>query len=471
MTNKIRTRTAPSPTGFFHIGNARTALFNFLFAQQNGGKFFLRIEDTDIERSKKIYEDNIVDGLKWLGLNWDGEIIRQSERTAVYKKYLNKLLDEQKAFYCFHTQDELKEEQKEQKLNKLSYQHNCDHKNLTETKIKARKNEGSIIRLINSNKRIIFNDMVRDEMVFESELLGDLSLAKDIDNPLYNFAVVVDDEEAQISHVIRGEDHLSNTPKQILIREALGFEQPRYAHLPLILGADRSKLSKRHGGTALTEYRDQGYLPTAMINFMALLGWHPVHNQEIFSLEELIKEFDLKKAQKGGAAFDINKLDSINSHYIKQLSNDVLADKLKPYLKEFNLNPGQLEKIARSFKDRLKNFSEIKTLCSDIFNLADYSADLLVWKNSDKKTAAANLETAKKIILKIADDRFDLDCVTTDLMTAAEERGRGEFLWPLRTALSGSEKSPSPFELINILGQQESIVRINSAIQKLHNLI
>ena len=467
MTDKIKTRIAPSPTGFLHIGTARTALFNFLFAQQNGGEFLLRIEDTDTERSKKAYEDNIIDGLKWLGLNWDGEIVRQSERNAIYKKYLNKLLDERKAFYCFHTQDELKEEQKEQKLNKLSYQHNCDHKNLTETKIKARKNENSIIRLINPNKRIIFNDMVRDKMVFESGLLGDLSLAKDLDNPLYNFAVVVDDKETQISHVIRGEDHLSNTPKQILIQEALEFEQPHYAHLPLILGADRSKLSKRHSDTALTEYHEKGYLPEAMINFMALLGWHPIHNQEIFSLEGLIKEFDLKKAQKGGAVFDINKLDSINSHYIKQLPNENLADKLKPHLKEFNLNPGQLGKIVHTFKDRLKNFSEIKTLCAGIFNLTNYSTNLLVWKKSDKETAAANLETAKNIILKITDNRFDLDCITTDLMAAAEESGRGEFLWPLRTALSGSEKSPSPFELINILGQQESIVRINSAIQKL----
>ena len=464
---KIRTRIAPSPTGFFHIGNARTALFNYLFAKKLNGEFLLRIEDTDAERSKKAYEDNIINGLKWLGLNWDGEIIRQSEKTAVYKKYLNKLLDEQKAFYCFHTQDQLEREQKNQELEKIAFKHECDHKNMSASEVEERLKNRGIIRLKNTNKKIIFNDLVRGEMIFESGLLGDFSLAKNLDEPLYNFAVVVDDHEMQITHVIRGEDHLSNTPKQILVQEALGFEQPHYAYLPLILGPDRSKLSKRHGGTALIEYRDQGYLPAAMINFMALLGWHPVHNQEIFTLEELIKEFDLKKAQKGGAVFDINKLDSINSHYIKQLSNDVLADKLKPYLKEFNLNPGQLEKIARSFKDRLKNFSEIKTLCSDIFNLADYSADLLVWKNSDKKTAAANLETAKDVILKIADDQFDLDCITTDLMAAAEEKGRGEFLWPLRIALSGAEKSPSPFELINILGQKESIVRINSAIRKL----
>ncbi len=469
--NKIRTRIAPSPTGWLHIGTARTALFNYLFTKKLNGEFFLRIEDTDTERSKKAYEDNIIDGLKWLGLNWDGEIVRQSERNAIYKKYLNKLLDERKAFYCFHTQDELKEEQKEQKLNKLSYQHNCDHKNLTETKIKARKNESSIIRLINSNKRIIFNDMVRDEMIFESGLLGDFSLAKNLAEPLYNFAVVVDDHEMQITHVIRGEDHLSNTPKQILIQEALEINQPEYAHVSLILAPDKSKLSKRHGGTALTEYKDKGYLPEAMLNFMALLGWHPVHNQEIFTLAELIKEFDLKKVQKGGAVFDINKLDSINHHYLNQLTQTELAQKLKPYLAEFNLDDNKLEKIAHTFKDRLKNLSEIKTLGAGIFNLPDYSADLLVWKKSDKETAAANLETAKNIILKIAADRFDLDCVTTDLMAAAEEKGRGEFLWPLRTALSGSEKSPSPFELINILGQQESVSRIDSAIQKLHNLI
>lgn len=459
---KIRTRIAPSPTGFLHIGTARTALFNFLFAQQNGGEFFLRIEDTDTERSKKIYEDNIVDGLKWLGLNWDGAIVRQSEQN--YSEHLDKLIKEGQARRCRHSKEELEQEQKNQMLNKEPFRHDCDGAG-------EMTNSEAVIRLQKSNRIIKFNDEIRGEVAFDAGLLGNIAIAKNAAEPLYNFAVVVDDHDMKITHVIRGEDHLSNTPKQILIQEALGFLQPHYAHLPLILGADRSKLSKRRDGAALTEYRELGYLPKAMINFMALLGWHPVHNQEIFSLEELIKEFNLKKVQKGGAVFDINKLDSINSHYIKQLSTEDLAGKLKPYLKESDLNHGQLEKIAHTFKDRLKNFSGIKTLCGDIFSPPDYSVDLLVWKKSDKKTAAANLETAQNIILKISDDRFDLDCITTDLMAAAEEKGRGEFLWPLRTALSGAEKSPSPFELINILGQKESIARIATAIQKLHNLI
>lgn len=465
---EIRTRIAPSPTGFFHIGTARTALFNYLFAKKLNGRFFLRIEDTDKERSKKAYEDNIIDGLKWLGLNWDGEITRQSERTAVYKKYLQKLIDERRAFYCFHTQDELKEEQKEQELKKLPYQHKCDHKNLTESKIKARENENSIIRLLNPDRRIVFNDMVRGEVVFESELLGDLSLAKDLDSPLYNFAVVVDDHEMEITHVLRGEDHLSNTPKQLLIQEALGFKQPEYAHLPLILGPDKSKISKRHGATFVGEYRDQGYLPQAMVNFMALLGWHPHDtNQEIFSLEELIKEFELERVQKGGAVFDIKKLDSINHHYIQNIVPAELTPLIQPYLSKYNPQENLLIKIAHLFRDRLHKLSEIGEVAKFIFELSDYDSKTLVWKHSSAGAAKENLELMLSRLEKIEPASFDIDTLATEIMPIADEKGRGEFLWPLRVALSGLDKSPGPFEIMAVLGREESLKRIRSAIEKL----
>lgn len=467
MTRKIRTRFAPSPTGFLHIGSVHTALFNFLFAKKNGGESLMRIEDTDKERSKKEFEADILEGLKWLDLNWDGELIRQSERAHIYKKYLEQLLQEKKAFYCFHSMQELEAEQKEQELKKITYKHDCYHKRLSQTEIDSRAKEQAVIRLLNIEKIIVFNDMIRGQVSFESSLLGDVVIAKDLNAPLYHFAVVVDDFETGISHVIRGEDHISNTPKQILIQEALGFEQPQYAHLPLILGQDKSKLSKRHSSTALKEYKDQGYLAQAMVNFLALLGWHPITNQEIFSMDELIQEFDLERVQKAGAIFDINKLDSINHQYIQKLDDNILIDYIAPYLKEFNSDQGRLFKISQFYKERIKKFSEIKDAAGFIFKLFDYEAKLLCWKNSSLQTTLENLNEVKSILEKIKDSAFDLDCLKTELMPLANQKGKGEVLWPLRVALSGLDKSPDPFELLVILGKIESLTRINTAIQKL----
>lgn len=467
MPSKIRTRIAPSPTGFFHIGTARTALFNYLFAKKMHGEFLLRIEDTDTERSKKVYEENIIDGLKWLNLKWDDEIVTQSERTLIYKRYLQKMLDEKKAFYCFHTTDELKGEQKDQKLKKLPYKHECNHKNLSEQEIVEKKGERGIIRLLNTNKKIVFNDLIRGEVVFESNLLGDLSLAKDLDNPLYNFAVVVDDHEMEITHVFRGEDHLSNTPKQILIQKALGIETPEYAHLPLILGSDRSKISKRHGATFVGDYRKQGYLPEAMINFMALLGWHPADSREIFSLEELVKEFDISRVQKAGAVLDIEKLNSINHHYIKNLVPAELAKHLEPFVEEYKTDTGLVLRTADLFGDRLKKFSDIRELGGFIFKLPEYESKLLIWKGSSENKTQKSLELSLSVLEKIDEKSFDIDTISTELMPIANEKGRGDILWPLRVAISGLDKSPGPIEILEVLGKKESIIRIKSAIDKL----
>mgnify|MGYP001579982804 CR=1 FL=1 len=457
---KVKTRIAPSPTGLFHIGNARTALFSYLFAKKNHGEFLLRIEDTDIERSKKEYEEDIIAGLKWLGLVWDGEITRQRDRSPRHRECLEKLLAENKAFYCRHTPDELEREQKNQELEKIPFKHDCDHKNNP-------AGHSGVIRLKNPKKKIIFNDLIRGEIVFESELLGDMVLAKDLDTPLYNFAVVVDDADMEITHVIRGEDHLSNTPKQILIQEALELKRPEYAHLPLILSPDRSKLSKRHGGTSVTEYKNMGYLPQALLNLMALMGWHPTTNQEIFSLEELIKEFDLDRVQKAGAVFNKDKLDSINQHYIKQLVPAELAGYLAPYLTQYNPNQEQLIKVAHLFQNRLNKFSEIKELAAFIFDIPKYPPDLLIWKNSSAEKTKDNLETALMVLEKVAESSFDIDATTTELMPAANKIGRGELLWPLRVALSGLEKSPGPFEIMEVLGRSESISRIKKAIERI----
>ena len=320
---EIRVRIAPSPTGPLHLGTARTALFNYLFAKKNKGKFILRIEDTDIERSDEKYEKDIIENLKWLGLEWDEEIYRQSQRTAIYQKYIEKLLDSGQAFWCDHTKEELEKEKKEQMKKKEAPRHICNRK--------GKAKEG-IIRFHCPDKKIVFNDLIRGKLEFDGGLLGDISIAKDKNIPLYNFAAAIDDVEMKISHVIRGEDHISNTPKQILIQEALGLTPPQFAHLPLILGQDKSKLSKRHGAVSIGWYKKEGYLPEAMINFMVLLGWNPGTEKEIFSLKKLIKEFSLERVQKGGAIFNLERLNWINGQYIRQMDLDKLTKKCLVYL-------------------------------------------------------------------------------------------------------------------------------------------
>ena len=321
--SSIRVRIAPSPTGPLHIGTARTALFNYLFAKKFGGHFILRIEDTDLERSDKKYEKDIFEGLAWLGIDADegpaGATTnnrqpttdnnygpyRQSERLATYRPYLEKLLNEGSAFYCFHSEKELEAEKKMLMTDKKPLMHWCEFRDLSFADAKKKLGQSHIIRFKTSHgQKIVFTDLIRGELSFDSDLIGDFSIAKDIDVPLYNFAVVIDDFEMKISHVIRGEDHISNTPKQLLLIEALGFNKPEYAHLPLILGTDRSKLSKRHGATSVNEYQ-KDYLPEALFNFMALLGWNPGDEREIFSKEELVKEFSLEKIHKAGAIFNL----------------------------------------------------------------------------------------------------------------------------------------------------------------------
>ena len=297
MPKEIKTRFAPSPTGLLNFASVRTALFNYLFAKKNNGKFALRIEDTDKERSKKEFEDDIVSGLKWLKLDWD-EFLRQSDRLDLYKKYLKKLVDDGYAFVSTEEEGARKE----------------------------------VIRFKNPGGRIHFDDLIRGRVEMDLTDLGNFVIAKDLKEPLYHVAVVVDDFETGITHVIRGEDHISNTPRQILIQRAIGAVQPIYAHLPLLLGKDKSKLSKRHGAEPLSAYREKGYITHAILNFAGLLGWHPVDEREILSLDELIGLFSIERVQKGGAVCDFEKLNWFNREYIKRLSLDELAAMAKEYI-------------------------------------------------------------------------------------------------------------------------------------------
>ncbi len=468
---ETRVRLAPSPTGFFHIGTARTALFNYLFAKKQQGRFILRIEDTDIERSDKKFEKDILDNLKWLGLQWDEGPYRQSERLDIYKKYLEKLLKEGKAYHCFCSKEELEAQRQYQMSIGQPPRYNGKCRDLGEDQVKQNleKRSRSVIRFKVPGKIVKFDDIIRGGVEFDAKLLGDISIAKYSDgvfNPLYNFAVVVDDFEMEISHVIRGEDHLSNTPKQILIQEALEFAQPKYAHVPLILGPDRSKLSKRHGAVAVNGYKKLGYLAESLVNFMALLGWNSGTEREVFSLNSLIKEFSLKQVQKGGAIFNLKKLDWFNSFYIRQKPIEKLTELCLDYLPQA-VDFNKAKKIVAAYSGRLKNLSEIDQLTKFLFKEIDYSKELLKWKDMPNKELKKAIDRLLKVLSKIKLEDFDKENLEKVLMPEAEKFSkvgdRGCLLWPLRVALTGKKASAGPFEVADILGKEETLKRLKQA--------
>lgn len=461
----IKTRIAPSPTGYLHLGTARTALFNWLFAKKYDGEFILRIEDTDLERSDKKYEKDIVEGLKWLGLNWDGEIYHTTKRLDLHKKYLKNLLDSGKAFWCHHTKEELEAEGRDQVSKKEAPRHLCDQKD----KNLGEKN-GAIIRLrvnTDSKAKRTFKDLVRGEIGWSENLLGDISLAKNLDMPLYNFYVVADDIDMKISHVIRGEDHISNTPKQILIYEALEEKLPEFAHLPLILAPDRSKLSKRHGATSVDDFK-KDYLPEAMINFMGFLGY--TYSNEILTKEEMAEEFELSKVHKSGAVFDMKKLNWINSQYIRKLG-----------ISEFR-NLAGIEEIPENalplITERLEKLSDVQNF-SYFWDEPKYDKELLKWKKSTLEKSLETLAEVKTILenFNFANGKDELRKVLDELAKRIGDpvkspdgdhgASRGLVYWPLRVALTGKEKSPDPVDITYIFGKEKTLERVGMAIDKI----
>jgi len=460
-SKKIRTRLAPSPTGPLHVGTARTALFNYIFARQNNGNFILRIDDTDKERSDKRFEEDILNGLKWLGLEYD-KIYRQSEREDIYKNYLKKLLDKKIAFWCYHSKEELAAEKTEQMNKKEAPRHVCNHKNI---KSLNHKNKNGIIRLRGSDEKIKFNDLIRGEIEYDASLLGDIAIAKDEKTPLYNFASVIDDEEMKISHVIRGEDHIPNTPKQILIQKALKIQTPFYAHLPLILGPDKSKMSKRHGSISINEYKRMGYLAQALLNFIILLGWNPGNDKEFFEKEEMLELFSLQKIQKGGAVFNIEKLNWFNREYIKKMSMGKLSQHTMEYISsewkaQINKDKKLWYKILELEKPRLNVLSEIKERVDFFFEKPQLSRSLLIHTFSN---TSQHLDKTEKILSSIDRHSFGAENIKKALWDYAEEKGRGNVLWPFRAALTGKAKSPDPFSVAEILGKKETLKRIQHA--------
>lgn len=477
----VRVRFAPSPTGYFHIGSARTVLFNWLFVRQNKGVFILRIEDTDAERSKREYEKDILEGIKWLGLDWDegpdrsGDYgpYRQSERLDVYERYLIQLLQEHKAYWCFCSKEQLESDRQAMLAQGMAPKYSGRCRSLTpeESENRLKKGEPAVIRFRMHETEVEFNDLIRGKVKFDSSLIGDIVIAKSLNEPLFLFAVTVDDHLMKISHVIRGEDHLSNAPKQILIQKALDFNEVKFAHLPLILAPDRSKLSKRQLETSVTDYKNEGYLPEAIVNFLAFLGWHPIHDREILNRDELVREFDLRRVQKAGAVFNVEKLNWLNAHYIKTAKPTELVKKLKDFIpKEWFRQKELLRKALEIEKERMEKLSDFKGLADFFFELLNYDSELLVWPRTaalNKEKTLANLKLLAEEINKIFKADFNKEGLGKAIMPLTEVWGRGELLWPLRVALSGREASPGPFEIMDVIGKEETLQRINAAIEKL----
>ncbi len=494
INGHIRVRMAPSPTGALHIGTARTTLFNWLFARSRGGTFILRVEDTDKERSKKKFEDNILQGLHWLGLDWDegpdigGEFgpYRQSERISHYKKSLQRLLKDDKAYFCFCSKESLESQKQDVESRGEIWKYPGTCRNLSQEEINQNLKEKKpfVIRIKMPNKKVSFRDLIKGESSFDLSLFGDIVIAKGLEEPLYNFAVVIDDHEMEISHVIRGEDHYSNTPKQLVLYEALGWKPPQFAHLPLILGQDKAKLSKRHGTTtSIDDYKNQGYLPEALLNFIVLLGWHPSGDKEIFSLNDLQQEFTLDRIQKTGAIFNPTKLDWMNNHYLKEKPIQKVVEFLLPFLEKEKVlfkkseksfvnknkerfDPGYIKKAVAAAMEKSKSLPEIIEMSKMFFEEPEYEAGLLIWKEMNAKEISEILKKAEKTLNLLASENFKQENINMALSNLYTD-DKGVVLWPMRAALSGNRVSPSPMVIAEIIGKEKTLSRIKEGITKL----
>jgi len=472
----VRVRFAPSPTGYLHIGNARTALFNYLFARKNNGKFILRIEDTDIERSMKEYENYLIEDLYWIGIEWDeGPDVggkygpyRQSERIDIYREYANKLLKEEKVYKCYCSKEELEERNKKalEEGRSPGYDNRC--RNLTKKEIENYEKEGRkpVFRFKVPEKTIKVNDLIRGEVNFEGATISDFVIMKSDFTPSFNFAVVIDDYLMEITHVIRGEDHLSNTPKHILIFEAIGANLPQFAHMSMTLGPDRTRLSKRHGATSVRAYRQEGFLSEAFFNYLALLGWGTTESQEIFSKGQLIKEFSLERCNKSSAIFDINKLLWMNGIYIRKTPLTKLTQLSIPFLKEKKiiekeLGPEEisyLEKVISLEQERIKTLKEVPDLIDFFFKEPTYEEKYLSQFLNEK--TKIHIEQVLSIIENI--NEFTKEKLEYVIRKYCEENmcKTSEIFHPLRFFISGRTKGPGLFEMMEVLGKEKVINRI-----------
>ncbi len=472
----IRVRFAPSPTGSLHIGGLRTYLYNWLFARQNKGKVILRIEDTDQQRYIEGSDYYLINTLKQVNLPWDEGPFFQSHKIGSYRSLAQKLVDHDKAYYCFCTSEQLEKTRQEQIAKKMPPQYNRHCRNLTEKQIKEKlkSSKSYVIRLKVPEKGTIkFKDLIRGSVEFDLKTIDDQILLKSDRWPTYHLANVVDDHAMNITHVIRGEEWLPSIPKHILLYQAFKWPVPEFAHVPLLLNPDHSKLSKRQNDVAVEDYLAQGYLPQTLINFLALLGWNPGTEQEIFKLKQLIKEFSINRIQKSGAIFNRKKLDWLNGHYIRQTSLKGLTKLCLPYLiqagliKKGDYNLKKVKKIIFLEQQRLKRLDQIGELTSFFFKKIEYNPELLLWKKTTLLEVKEILKQVKDLLNKIPSSSFKSKKILKNLSTLAKEKGTGQVFWPLRACLSGKKASPPPENIAEILGKEETLQRIDQAIRKL----
>ncbi len=460
----VITRFAPSPTGYLHIGGLRTALLSYLWARHNGGKFVLRIEDTDKSRNSKEAADAIVEAFKWVGLEHDGEIVYQSDRDEIYAKYIKQLLDEGKAYYCYMSKEELTELRETQMANKERTRYDGRYRDFDGM---APEGVEPVIRIKSPETgEIVIEDGIKGRVSFQAEdILDDFIIARADGSPTYNFVVAVDDALMGINEVIRGDDHLSNTPKQMVVYEALGFKLPKFYHVPMIHNANGKKLSKRDGATDVMAYKEMGYLPEALLNFLIRLGWSS-GDQEIFSMQEMLDLFDPSNINKSASIYNVEKLDWLNAHYIKNSSNTKLVELLKEYGVDID-GHDRKEFLLDALKERAKNMNEFAQLIPTIVN-APIAYDEKAVKKAFKgdattvlSTFAAKLESAGELHLP-SDFQAEMEALVSEM-----EIGFGKIGMPLRVALLGVMGGPGMDSVMAILGKDETIKRINKAVETL----
>jgi glutamyl-tRNA synthetase len=480
---KLRTRFAPSPTGFLHVGGLRTALYNYLFAKKNNGTFILRIEDTDRNRFVEGAVENLIEALKWAGLDVDegpefgGEYgpYMQSQRLDIYKKYADELIESGKAYYCFCAPERLKalrEEQEKQKLPQAKYDKHCLHLSIEEVKKNLTEGIPKVVRLnVEPNFTILFDDIIREKVEFESNNVDDQVLLKSDGYPTYHLANVVDDHLMKITHVIRGEEWLSSTPKHVLLYDAFGWERPVFAHLPLLLNPDRSKLSKRQGDVAVEDYRDKGFLKEALVNFVALLGWNAGDDKEFYYIDELIKSFSLERVNKAGAVFDLQKLNWLNAEHLRKKSSEELLLLLKDEIqkskyKNQNYSDEFLYLIIEVMKERVSFIKEFIDTCTYFYEAPTKYEQKSIEKNWKPDTSEHLNKLKEKFAALNNPQKEDYESV---LAKVSEEFnvGKGKLIHPLRLAVSGQSTGPGMFDLLFILGKDEVVKRIETAIDKI----
>jgi len=479
MTNSVRVRIAPSPSGHLHIGTARTAVYNWLFARHHGGQFILRIEDTDAERSFPEYVESIQQSLKWLGLNWDEGPFFQSQRGDIYARWVSRLRDSGHAYFCYCTPEELaaKRESAQREKRPMRYDGRC--RDLTAGERARFEAEGRrpALRLRIPDGDIAYKDIVYGELTRPSTEIEDFVCARAEGTPTYNFACVIDDHEMAISHVIRGNDHQTNTFKQILIYRALGLQPPQFAHLPLNLGQDRRKISKREGATSIIEYQQMGLLPEAMVNFLALLGWSPGDDREIMSREEMIAAFSLERVNPANPVFDLQKLEWMNGEYIRRMDANQLLTRLTPLIMESGL-ASRLEiesrwswmlKVVESMRERMRRLTDFTETAAFFFRHQIAYDAKGARKYFTRPGVTDDLTALADAFESVAAEQFSKDRTEAKLRDLAEKSGRSpaDLIHPLRLSLTGMTAGPGLFDIVDLLGRDECVKRIRHLVNTL----